>query len=94
MNDLYRRWFDVGLATWTLGVEASAVVALRSTKILMGGDMTGRETRLMVSEKLAAAAELQTAFLIGRLGNDPAAAAQKVVKSYSRKVRANRRRLS
>lgn len=84
----------MGLASWTLGVEASAVVALRTTKVLLGGDLSGEEARLMVSEKWAAASELQTALLFGRLGYDPVTASHKVVQSYTKKVRANRRRLS
>ena len=94
MSDLYRRWLNVGFDAWSLGLDASAVVALRTTKALMGGDASGREAELMVSEKLAAAAELQSLFLFGRLGTDPARAAKKVVRFYGRKVRANRRRLS
>lgn len=91
---MYFRWLKIGFDTWALGVEASSVVALRTTKILLGGDIRGRETSLMVSEKLKAAAELQSAFWLGRLGNDPTAAVGKIVTSYGRKIRANRRRLT
>ena len=94
MNEIYLRWLKIGFDTWMLGVESSGVIALRTTKVLLGGDTGGREANLMVSEKMKAAMELQTAFWLGRLGNDPTAAAGNIVNSYSRRVRANRRRLS
>lgn len=94
MTKMYLRWLKIGLDTWMLGVESSGVIALRTTKVLFGGDSGGRETSRMLSEKVTAAMELQAAFWMGRLGDDPMEAAGKIVKSYSRKVRANRRRLS
>lgn len=48
----------------------------------------------MVSEKLIAATELQTAMLTGRLGTTPLSGTQAIVKRYGAKVRANRQRLS
>ncbi|KRA84646.1 hypothetical protein ASD76_06300 [Altererythrobacter sp. Root672] len=93
-NDAYRRWLNLGFDAWVLGVEASTVIALRASKAAMGGDADGREARRMINEKVTAAIELQTAFLTGRLGTDPASATKRVVRKYTRKVRANRRRLS
>lgn len=94
MTDMYFRWLKIGFNTWMLGVESSTVIALRTTKVLLGGDRSGREANLMVSEKMKAAMELQTAFWFGRLGSDPTEAIGKVVNSYSHRVRANRRRLT
>jgi len=94
LAEMYLRLLKIGFDTWMLGLESSSVIALRTTKILFGGDSGGRETGRMVSEKVTAAMELQTAFWTGRLGNDPTEAAGKIVNSYSRRVRANRRRLS
>lgn len=94
MTGMYRRWLDLSFDAWTLGMESSAVIALRTTKAVMGGDAEGREARRMIDEKVKAAIELQSTFLTGGLGTDPAAAARKVVRSYTRKARANRRRLS
>ena len=48
----------------------------------------------MVSEKISAAFEMQTAIMTGQLGVDPLTAGRSVVKQYTRKVRANRRRLT
>nr|WP_166174991.1 hypothetical protein [Altererythrobacter segetis] len=94
MKSLYGRWFDLGLDAWTLGIESSAVIALRTTNAAMGGDADGREARRMIQEKVSAAIELQSALLLGGLGTDPATAAKRVIRSYTRKVRANRRRLT
>ena len=70
------------------------MIALRTAKVLSGGDAKGDEARLMVSEKLAAAFEVQSAMLSGALGGSPAAATKKVLRTYTRKVRANRKRLA
>ena len=86
-------WIDLGLQTWMLGFESAAVIGLRMTKAAMG-KLADHEARLMVDEKVKAAVELQTAFMLGGLGADPARAATRVVRSYTRKARANRRRLT
>jgi hypothetical protein len=90
----HKAWWNLGLEAWSLGVEASQVIVMRTAKVAMGGDADGRESRLMVSEKLAAVIEMQTALVTGALGANPAAATSKVIMHYRRKVRANRRRLS
>lgn len=90
---MYRQWQSLGLDAWTLGLEASSVIALRTAKVLSGGDANGDEARLMVSEKLAVALEVQSAMLSGALGGSPSAATKKVIGTYTRKVRANRKRL-
>jgi hypothetical protein len=87
-------WLRIGFDAWRLGVEASAVIGLRTLKIAAGGAAGDAEARRMVSEKLAAAAELQTKALAGGLGLTSAAMASRTLSHYRRKVRANRRRLS
>jgi hypothetical protein len=47
----------------------------------------------MVAEKMKAAAQLQTAFMTGGLGTTPAVVAKTTLRYYSKKVRANQRRL-
>jgi hypothetical protein len=86
-------WMGIGLDAWRLGLEAQSVIALRTFKVATGGDANGAESALMVREKLASAATLQTLALTGRLGATPAGAAAKTLAHYRRKVRANRRRL-
>ena len=86
-------WFDIGIDAWSLGAESSAVIALRLLRIAAGGAAGDAETRLMVSEKLAAGLELQVKALHGDLGFSPVGATARTLSHYRRKVRANRRRL-
>jgi len=87
-------WLRIGFDAWSLGVEASAVIGLRTLKIAAGGAAGEAEARRMVAEKVDAAAQLQTKALVGGLGFTGAAAATQTLAHYRRKVRANRRRLS
>ena len=93
MIEHYGTWGKLGWHAWCLGMDAASVVGLRTANALVGGDPTGREAQLMISEKLAAGMEIQSAFMRGALGRDPATATKKVLRTYSRKVRANKRRL-
>jgi hypothetical protein len=47
----------------------------------------------MVTEKIAAALEMQGMALTGKLGQTPHSISNKTLAHYQRKVRANRRRL-
>ena len=87
-------WYQIGLNAWDLGVEASAVVALRALKLMEGGIAAEAESRRMIEEKFRAAVELQTKLVAGALQTTPHAAVDRTLKHYRRKVRANRRRLS
>jgi hypothetical protein len=70
-----------------LALEASGVIALRMTKLMLGGKRAARrEARLMVSEKIDAAAKA-TASLMG------GASAEQIISQYRRRVAANARRL-
>lgn len=77
-----------------LGLEASAVISLRSFKMAAGGPAADAEARKMVAEKVDAAMTLQMMLMTGALGFTPASAAAKTLAHYHGKVRANRRRLS
>jgi hypothetical protein len=87
-------WFDAGMDAWSLGSEASTVMALRTARIAMGGSGAMAETQLMFAEKMQATFELQVAALSGQLGSAPAGATRKAIGFYRSKVRANRRRLT
>jgi hypothetical protein len=87
-------WLRVGFGVWSLGVEAFAVVSLRTFKIAAGGSAAQAEARQMISEKLEAGWTLQTLALTGRLGFSLHGAAAKTISHYRRKVRANQRRLA
>ena len=86
----YGAWLRAGMDAWTLGLEASAVVALRTAKLAAGGGEAAREAELMVAEKVRAAVELQAALL----GATPLGGTQLALRHYRGKVAANRRRLS
>ena len=87
-------WLGIGMSAWSLGLEASTVIGLRTLKLAAGGAAGEAEARRMVSEKIDAGVALQTLALTGGLGFTPQAAAAKTLTHYRRKVRANRRRLS
>jgi hypothetical protein len=87
-------WFRAGLDAWSLAVEASSVIFLRTLKIAAGGAAGEAETRRMVSEKIESGLALQALALSGGLGNTAHGAATKTLAYYRRKVSANRRRLT
>jgi len=87
-------WVGIGFDAWRLGLEASAVIGLRTWAIAQGGAAGQAESELMISEKIKAGLALQTMALTGRLGTTPATASARTLAHYRRKVSANRRRLT
>jgi hypothetical protein len=87
-------WFRLGLDAWSLGMEASTVIALRTMKIAAGGAAGEAEAQRMITEKIDAAFDLQARALTGRLGGSVEEATAKTVSHYRRAIRANRRRLT
>jgi hypothetical protein len=87
-------WVRASFAAWSLGFEASSVIALRMLKISRGGAAADTEARRMVSEKIESGFALQA--IAVREGGALTAhgAVNKILAHYRRKVRANRRRLS
>jgi hypothetical protein len=84
---MYDSWLRLGFDTVRLGLEAQTVVALRLAKLSLGGASAQVEAQRMVTEKLEAAAEAAMTLATG-------GTAERVVRDYRRKVRANARRLS
>ena len=74
--------------------DAAQVVLLRSARIAAGGRAGGSEARLMVTEKLAALAEVQWGVVSGAFGTSPRSVVIGISKYYAGAVRANRKRLS
>ena len=87
-------WLRLSLDTCNLGLEASAVIGLRTARIALGGPAAEAESGMMVAEKVEAAMALQAKALTGSLGVSPAAAVSRTLARYRRKVAANRRRLT
>ena len=70
-----------------LAVESSGVIALRMTKLMLGGKRAARqEARLMVSEKIDASVKACRSLIGG-------ASAEEIIGQYRRRVAANARRL-
>lgn len=84
---MYDSWLRLGFDTVRLGLEAQTVVALRLAKLSRGGEAAQAEAQRMVTEKMEAAAEAAMTLATG-------GTAERVVRDYRRKVRANAQRLS
>lgn len=87
-------WFGIGSDALALWTDASLVIGLRAAKVAAGGPAAHREMGLMISEKMQASAEMQSAAATGALGYDVATATSRAMALYAPKVRANRRRLT
>lgn len=87
-------WFALALDSWSMGVEASAVIGLRMVRLAGGGAAAESEARLMVTEKVGAVMDLQALAMRGALGGDIGIVASRSLRHYRGKVRANRRRLT
>jgi len=80
---LYKLWFDTAM----LAAEAQHVIALRLTKLAMGGQDAHIEAHRMVAEKIVAAAETAVSLAAGADAGD-------IVNDLRRRVGANARRLA
>jgi hypothetical protein len=86
-------WLTLGFDAWQLALEANTVIGLRMMKAAAGGPAAELEASRMVTEKVAAAFDLQAQLVSAVLTGAHAGAPSKAVAMYRRKVRANRRRL-
>lgn len=84
---MFRIWMDLAFSSAQLCQEAQEVVMLRCMKLATGGPAGQSEVQRMMTEKGFALAEA-----IGTLATG--GSAQKVVRGYRSRVRANKRRLS
>jgi hypothetical protein len=87
-------WVRLGWDAWKLGAESASVIGLRAMTITAGGAVADRESRRMIEEKFEAAQALGLLAMTGALGFTAPGVADKTIKHYRRKVRANRRRLT
>ena len=92
---MYNPWLGLAFKAIELGIEAQSVIALRMMRLAAGGARGRAEASRMVAEKVGTLAEAQTAaaaaILTGRRGK---IVAGKVLNTYKKRVRANRRRLT
>ena len=70
-----------------LAAEANHVVGLRMMKLKRGGRGARREAKLMISEKIDAAAKAGASLMAGASGDE-------IVRQYRKRVAANAKRLS
>ncbi len=85
--------YALGMEMWLLGMESALVIGLRTIKLAAGGAAADRESRRMVAEKISAAAELPLVLAASGI-TSPEALTRSAVRHYSKKVHANRKRLS
>ena len=90
----FNPWLRVGWDAWSLILEASSVIGMRTARIALGGAAGEAEARRMVSEKIDATLSLQALAMTGGLGFTAPAVAAKTLAHYRGRVRANRRRLA
>jgi hypothetical protein len=87
-------WPSMAMQATMLAIESQQVIALRLTKMALGGPDTQREAELMVTEKLDTMAQSSQMMMMAALGGKHDMGADRVMRLYRSKVRANRRRLS
>jgi hypothetical protein len=92
---MFNPWLSFGLKAWQVGLEAQGVIALRMLRLAAGGARAEAEASRMVTEKIFAAGEAQVAATAAAMrGRKKHVVAGKALNAYSKRVRANRRRLS
>jgi hypothetical protein len=87
-------WWKAGFALWALSCETAMVVSLRGLVVAGGGATAAAEMQRMVTEKIAAGLALQALAWRGGLGTTVPVALDRSARHYTRRVRANRRRLA
>ena len=87
---LWQPWLDA----MRFGFEVQSVIALRLLKFATGGAGSGAESTRMVTEKVEALADAQTAGAVALAqGKSMRAATKRAMTPIKRSVRANHRRL-
>jgi hypothetical protein len=88
-------WLALSFEAARLGWEAQNVIALRFWRFASGGARSQSEAHLMVTEKVAALTQAQTAAtIVAAKGGKGSDVAKKVLSVYKNRVRRNKRRLS
>ena len=91
----WNAWVRLSSEAAVLGFEAQTVVALRLMRLAAGGAVAQSESARMISEKMFALGEAQTAAALATAkGRKSHHVAKKVLGVYKKRVRKNRRRLT
>ena len=91
---MFNAWLALTFQTAQLGLDAQRVVALRLMRLSGGGAAGATEARRMVADKMAALSEAQFAAAAAVLTGDSHKLANKVLRVFKKRVRANRNRLA
>ena len=91
---MFNAWLALTFQTAQLGLDAQRVVALRLMRLSGGGAAGATEARRMVADKMAALTEAQLAAAAAVLTGDSHRLANKVLRVFKKRVRANRNRLA
>jgi hypothetical protein len=92
-SQMFSSWIGLSFNAARLGWEAQNVFALRLMR-LAAGRIGPTEAGLMITEKIAAAAEAQAVATTFVLEGGNGHTAKKIINVYQKRVRSNRRRLS
>jgi hypothetical protein len=91
----WNAWARLATQVAVTGFEAQSVMALRFMRLAAGGARAQSEARRMVTEKVMALGEAQSAATVASIKGDKCPrVATKVLRVYKRRVRKNRRRLT
>jgi len=91
----WNMWARLAMHVAVTGFEAQSVMALRFMRLAAGGARAQSEARRMVTEKVMALGEAQSAATVAAIKGDKGhRVATKVLRVYKRRVRKNRRRLA
>ena len=66
---MFNPWLSLSLKAFQLGIEAQRVIALRMLSFAAGGANAQAEANRMVTEKILAAVEAQTAAAVAACGS-------------------------
>ena len=91
---MFNAWLALTFQTAQLGLDAQRVVALRLMRLSGGGAAGATEARRMVADKMAALSEAQFAAAAAVLTGDSHRLANKLLRVFKKRVRANRNRLA
>jgi hypothetical protein len=93
--EMWNSWFALSSQAAMLGLEAQGVIALRMMRLAAGGARGQAEAQRMMTEKFDAFGEAQAVAVSGTLaGGSSHGIGKKVLGVYSKRVRANQRRLT
>jgi hypothetical protein len=91
----WNAWARLTMQAAVTGFEAQSVMALRVMRLATGGARAKSEAGRMITEKVMALGEAQSAAARAAIKGDKShRAATKVLRVYKRRVRKNRRRLT